>query len=164
MILATDVKYDEEADTALAAAVAFSGWRDAHPITHYLAEVEGIAAYIPGQFYRRELPCLEAVLARVQVSISVVIVDGHVRLGDRPGLGHYLWEALGQRVVVVGVAKSRFHAGGTLPVLRGGSARPLYVSAAGMDDEDAAECVRGMHGSHRLPTMLKLVDQLTRQR
>jgi len=47
-------------------------------------------------------------------------------------------------------------------VLRGDSSRPLFVTAAGMNADGAAELVRGMHGLHRLPTLLKRADQLAR--
>jgi hypothetical protein len=53
---------------------------------------------------------------------------------------------------VVGVAKSAFRsATHAIPVLRGASARPLYVMAAGMPRTDAAGLVRHMAGQHRLP-------------
>ena len=48
------------------------------------------------------------------------------------------------------------------PVLRGDSSRPLFVTAAGMNPHGAAELVRGMHGPHRVPTLLKRADQLAR--
>ena len=51
-----------------------------------------------------------------------------------------------------------------LPVLRGESLRPLFVSAAGMDHARAAALVQGMHGAYRVPTLLKRADQLARGR
>ena len=52
----------------------------------------------------------------------------------RPGLGAMLYRALDERAGVVGVAKTSF-AGATacVPVIRGSSQNPLYVSAAGID-------------------------------
>lgn len=45
-----------------------------------------IAPYQPGEFYRRELPCLLAVLACGPVA-EVIVVDGYVWLGpERAGL------------------------------------------------------------------------------
>jgi deoxyribonuclease V len=38
----------------------------------------------------------------------------------------------------------------------------LYVTAVGIDPRAAASNVRGMHGKHRLPTMIKRVDRLCR--
>jgi deoxyribonuclease V len=47
-------------------------------------------------------------------------------------------------------------------VLRGQSRQPLFVTSVGLED-DAAQCVRKMHGEFRMPTLLKRVDQLCRQ-
>ena len=154
MIIATDVKYDEHQRTARAVAVAFEDWGSGRAVCEYIARVDSVADYVPGEFFRRELPCLHAVIAQIDVPIDAVIVDGHVRLGDGPGLGYHLWTSVGCAWPVVGVAKRRFHAGGALEVRRGGSARPLYVSAAGMPDVLAAAKVRGMHGPFRIPTCL----------
>jgi deoxyribonuclease V len=49
-----------------------------------------------------------AVLGKVRKPLDQIIVDGFVSLGDKPGLGMHLWEALGRRVAVIGVAKSHF--------------------------------------------------------
>ena len=92
------------------------------------------------------------------------IIDGYVWLGpEKPGLGAHLFERLGSGVPVVGAAKTPFR-GDTLsvPVLRGQSQRPLHVTAAGMDTADAAALVSGMHGEHRVPTLLRLADRLAR--
>ena len=47
-------------------------------------------------------------------------------------------------------------------VQRGGSSRPLYVTAAGMTVAEAAVLVREMAGYFRLPDALKLADRLAR--
>ena len=65
---------------------------------------------------------------------------------------------------VIGVAKAAFERGNAMPVLRGDSGRPLFVTAAGMNGHEAAELIRGMHGPHRVPTLLKRADQLARRR
>ena len=49
-------------------------------------------------------------------------------------------------------------------VLRGRSAAPLYVTAVGLDVDDAATHVRRMHGDHRVPTLLRRLDHLCRER
>lgn len=83
-------------------------------------------------------------------------------IGDRPGLGRHLFEILGHRIPVIGVAKSRFADAPGIEILRGGSRRPLYVTSAGIDPRGASEKIRTMHGSHRIPTLLKRVDLLAR--
>jgi deoxyribonuclease V len=163
MIACVDVDY--RADHAVAACVLFRDWLDAVPEAVWTHRVAPVAPYQPGQFYRRELPCLLAVLAPRLDEIGTVVVDGYVWLGDErsPGLGAHLYEALGRKVAVIGVAKTCFHsAGAAKAVLRGDSRRPLFVTAAGLDLITAAACVRRMHGGYRIPTLLRRVDQCCR--
>ncbi|MGC1955675.1 MAG: endonuclease V, partial [Gammaproteobacteria bacterium] len=92
--------------------------------------------------------------------------DGYVYLGSkrRPGLGTHLFDAVGQRIPVIGVAKTLFRdTPEATAVFRGQSTRPLYVTAAGVPDELARQRIRGMHGGHRIPTLLQRVDRLCRQ-
>jgi deoxyribonuclease V len=105
-----------------------------------------------------------AVLQSVREAPQVIIIDGYVWLGpSQPGLGAHLYEALGRRVAVIGVAKTRFlKAEPVEEVLRGRSRTPLFVTAAGMDVVEAANHVRALHGPYRIPTLLKRADQLSR--
>ena len=66
---------------------------------------------------------------------------------------------------MIGVAKSRFGtATHAVPVLRGSSGRPLFVTAAGMPRADAADLIRRMAGRYRLPDALRRADTLARTR
>jgi deoxyribonuclease V len=163
MIACVDVDYRPE--EALAAAVLFDAWTDTAGWAERTEPIRPVAPYQPGQFFRRELPCLLAVLGKAPSPPDVVVIDGYVWLADesRPGLGAHLFEALGRTVPVIGVAKTAFQgATAARPVWRGVSRRPLYVSAAGMDVEGAARCIQAMHGAYRIPTLLRRVDQLCR--
>jgi deoxyribonuclease V len=164
MLAAIDVQYDEQRATA--ACVVFAQWGDEQPAAVQTAVVEPVAAYEPGQFYKRELPCALAVLNRLPAPPALIVVDGYVWLGpDRPGLGKHLFDALvarGPRAAVVGVAKNRFAGAPGLDVFRGQSARPLFVTAEGIDVEASAGHVRAMHGAHRFPTLLSWVDKVAR--
>jgi deoxyribonuclease V len=150
--------------SALAAAVTFNEWTDARPAQEITIEINDVADYEPGRFYLRELPCILAVLGKLPRPPRVVVVDGYVWLRERePGLGFHVYEALKCAVPVIGVAKTAFdgspHA---VPVIRGHSTRPLYITAAGIDPATAAVHVASMHGEHRLPALLKAVDLLCR--
>lgn len=150
---------------ALAACVVAQGWTDGAPMEARVVPVADVRPYAPGRFYERELPCVLAVLERVRTAVAVVVVDGYVTLDEHgtPGLGGHLHAALGGRTPVIGVAKTAFRGSGfATPVLRGTSARPLYVTAMGIEVEHAARLVAGMHGEHRIPTLLGLVDRLAR--
>jgi deoxyribonuclease V len=163
MIACTDVHYTNT--HAIAACVSFRDWSDAHPDLAITERVEDPAPYEPGRFYRRELPALLAVLSKLTLPPELVIIDGYVWLGDwdHPGLGAHLHKALGGRAAVIGVAKKVFLRGPAVQTIRRGhGARPLYVSTAGMDLNEAAARIVGLHGEFRVPTLLKRVDHLCR--
>lgn len=164
LIAAVDVDYRDVG--AVAAAVWFERWDAEAPVTERVVRVDAVADYRPGRFFERELPAVLAVLEGT--SCDVVIVDGYVWLGapgERPGLGAHLRAAFdqGSAPAVIGVAKNRFAGAESVEVLRGGSARPLYVTAVGIDRDEAAAAIRAMHGVHRIPTLLGRVDRLARQ-
>ncbi|MEZ4394912.1 MAG: endonuclease V [Polyangiales bacterium] len=163
MLYALDVDYRDDG-SARAALVGFARWDDPAPTRELVTPVADVAAYEPGAFYKRELPCLLAALREAAEPASCVVVDGHVwlRRDDDAGLGAHLWRALGCATPVVGVAKQRFDAGVAAPVLRGASERPLWVTAAGVEAAWACARLREMHGDHRIPTLLKRVDALCR--
>lgn len=145
---------------ASAAAVVFTEYSAAEPVAVYTHTLNEAADYLPGEFYRRELPAILTLLQKFDRAPDELIVDGYVMLGNRPGLGQHLYEYFDGTIPVIGVAKSRFTGASGIEVYRGKSARPLYVTAAGMDPNVAAEKIRRMHGTHRLPTLLKRVDLL----
>jgi deoxyribonuclease V len=163
MLACVDVDYRD--DQAVAACLLFSAWPDEQPAAERVQRIARVEPYQPGQFFRRELPCLLSVLATVAERLEAVVVDGYVWLHDTdsPGLGAHLYEALRRAVPVIGVAKTRFaSARGAREVVRGDSRRPLYVSSAGLDVDEAARNVQSMHGPYRIPTLLKRVDHLCR--
>jgi deoxyribonuclease V len=168
MLACVDVSYRD--DRVVAGCILFRSWADAQPAGQALVECGAAAPYRPGEFYLRELPPLLDVLSRVTTRPELVIVDGYVWLGpDKPGLGARLHAALGGQVPVVGVAKTAWRGSATsgqnrvVAIHRGGSAKPLYVTGAGIDVADAARLVASMHGEYRIPTLLKVVDRLTRR-
>lgn len=165
MIAATDVYYYD--DSARAVCVLSGEWTDAAPAAVHTQRISPVAAYEPGAFYKRELPCLLQLLQPpVLEQVTCIVVDGFVVLDDkgRPGLGHYLYEALQGKVPVIGVAKTGFHNNRLLvrEVFRGDSRRPLYVTSVGIPVDESAQLIHNMHGPHRIPTILKHLDQLSR--
>lgn len=163
MIAATDCHYRES--DAVAAVILFSDWRAESPNFEHQDTFCEPEPYRPGSFYRRELPCVLRALDRVRHRFHEAVIDGYVWLPDsRPGLGAHLFQALGETIPIIGVAKSSYlgspHA---QRILRGRSRRPLFITAAGIDPIIAAERVKYMHGAHRIPTLLKRVDSLCRK-
>jgi len=163
LIACLDAAYSDA--SASGACALFPTWDAPQPL-QILTCRQGVGrTYESGSFYKRELPILLALLHRLKSPPATIILDGYVWLdGDhRLGLGAILYEALAQRSPVVGVAKTRFgSASWCIPVVRGKSRRPLFVSAVGIDAVEAANGVKMMHGAHRIPTLLQLVDREAR--
>lgn len=165
MIACIDVGYNDA--SARAACVTLRGWSDEMVDHEFVVDVAPIAEYVPGQFFRRELPCLLAALEELPEKPSAVIVDGYVDLSPigAPGLGRHLYNALCEASQVIGVAKNTYHeATHALEIFRGNSSRPLFVTAAGIPAAQAAKLIQEMHGPNRIPTILQRVDQLSRTR
>jgi exodeoxyribonuclease-5/deoxyribonuclease V len=167
MIVAVDTYYDK--DKAKTVAVTFSGWKDDHFFDVFTEVINITAPYQPGEFYKRELPCIMSILYKIDLSdVEVIIIDGYVTLDDfaKPGLGAYLYASLNERIAVIGVAKTNYFSGNKMKreIYRGRSQRPLYITSAGMSVDTASELVASMHGPHRIPSLLKALDGLTRTR
>jgi len=166
MKIAIDVFYRN--DIAKIVAATFNNWHDRSPTEIVIKHKMSIIEYIPGEFYKKELPCLTEIIANFDLNeIDVIIIDGYVYLNDdgNPGLGAYLYEYLKQKVSVIGVAKTPFHNNTkhVKEVYRGKSQQPLYITAIGTDLGQAAKDVKSMYGEFRMPQILKLIDTETKK-
>lgn len=166
MILAFDTYYwDDKAKTV---CLSFENWIDDKPVEVYTEIIEGIAAYEPGSFYKREMPCILSLLQLINLNdISLIIVDSFVLLDDddKMGLGAHLFEALSSKTPIIGVAKTGFHNNkkNVRELLRGESKKPLFISAIGIDLELAYNHIKSMHGIYRMPTLLQILDTKTKE-
>jgi deoxyribonuclease V len=160
-VAAVDVHYPKTGGARAALVVAADRQLAAivEQRVRWLAEA---AAYQPGNFFARELPPITAVLADT-ARLDLLIIDGYVDLdpGGRPGLGAHLYQQI--NTPVIGIAKTMFRtATHAVAVRRGSATRPLYVTAAGVAVDAAAELVTQMAGAHRLPDAIRRVDALAR--
>lgn len=165
MILAIDVYYLEKGAKAVGALFE---WDDTAPRQIIIEFIDEAAEYVPGEFYKRELPCIEALINKIGLDfIDVIIIDGHIYTDNNGtyGLGGKTFELINNRLPVIGVAKRPFYANKetVIEVYRGGSKNPLYVSAIGMDTAQAAEKIKTMHGGYRIPDILKKLDSVTKE-
>lgn len=165
MNLITDVHY--HANGAQAAGILFE-WESDKIYGEFTVAIDQVEEYEPGMFYRRELPCLTSLIQEVPLQeISHIIIDGFVFLNDEeePGLGKRLYDYLNKKIPVIGIAKTGYHGivKNVKEVNRGISVKPLFVTSVGIDLAKAASMVQTMHGANRLPTMVSLVDQLSRK-
>jgi deoxyribonuclease V len=161
LFAAADVYYPGSGG-ARAAAVVAADAAFTRVLSEYTALTAQVAPYQPGEFYLRELPPLRAVLRRIP-GLGLLVVDGYADLdpGGSPGLGAHMHTEFG--IPVIGVAKSAFRtATHAIPVRRGASTRPVFVTAAGMRRTDAADLVKNMAGRFRIPDALRRADTLAR--
>jgi deoxyribonuclease V len=166
MILAIDVHY--KPDAAKVVCAVLQHWKDRSASHYWIKYVKNVSPYMPGAFYKRELPCMLEILQDVDfATIECIIIDGYVVLDDtgKPGLGTHLYESIQQKVPVIGVAKSSFYQNtkNVVPVLRGESKKPLFVTAAGIALQQAANNILNMYGKYRMPDVLKELDRKTKE-
>ncbi len=165
MYIAIDVHYREK--IAKVVSIEFDQWEDKEPTKINIIDIEGVADYEPGAFYKRELPCILKILKESDLTkVKAIIVDGYVILNDdkKAGLGMYLYNELGKKIPVIGVAKTSFHNNKKYveAVFRGESKKPIYITSIGTDLVAAAKDIKGMHGDFRMPTLFTILDRNTK--
>ena len=83
-ILAIDVHYKESC--AKTVGVLFD-WDSEYPIDIKTVYVSEVADYVPGQFYKRELPCILRLLSDIDIeTLATIVVDGHVYINNERDL------------------------------------------------------------------------------
>jgi len=166
MILAFDTYYfDGKAKTV---CLEFTEWNQSENFKVHTEIIDNVEEYIPGEFYKRELPCILSLLNKIDLTnLEVIIVDGFVYLDDEKkyGLGGHLYEKLNKKTPIIGVAKTNFASieKDKKSLIRGESAKPLYVTAIGIELEEAFKKVESMAGEFRMPTLLREMDRLTKE-
>ncbi len=162
MILAADVFYDDKTSSGRVAGILFENWLSQAPREERVFIQQKVQGYESGAFYKRELPCIQALLRTFPIPPDLIVIDGYVDLSKfKPGLGRHLFNYLDGQVPVVGVAKTAFLGSDAIPVSRFGT-KPLYVSSAGIESSETARLVSSMYGRFRIPDLLKRVDHLSR--
>ena len=168
MLLAIDVHY--KATIAKTVAIEFDHWQadTCSRIIELELPINEVGEYVPGEFYKRELPCIQKILSKVNMKdLEVIIVDGYVRLNQagKKGLGAYLYEAIHKTIPVIGLAKRNFNQADDqrIPILRGKSQNPLFVTSIGIDVQQAAQHIQNMKGNYRMPDLFRLLDQKTKE-
>jgi len=165
MKLAIDVYYYNE-NKAKIAGILFEDWEATEPLKIVSTNFDRVKNYEPGNFYKRELPCIMELLKLIDMdTVDIIIIDGYVYLENQnsPGLGLHLYNTLEKKIPVIGVAKTYFHKSIAEKTFRGKSQTPLYITSVGLETDKAANLIKNMHGNHRIPKLLKLLDQETRK-
>jgi deoxyribonuclease V len=165
MILTIDVYYKE--NSAKAVGILFDP--DNETVKDLkIAYINAIEDYVPGEFYKRELPCILKIIEQTNLKeIEAIIIDGYVYVDNNKafGLGAFLWETLNEKIPVIGVAKTSFFKNKETVkmVYRGESKNPLYISSIGYDLNEATALIKEMKGNYRIPDILKLLDNKTKE-
>ena len=168
--IALDTYYYE--DIAKTVGVIFNDWSDKKPLDIISSWTTQFDPYIPGEFWKRELPCIVNLLDLLNLDdFSIFIVDGFVDVLDeklgitKPGLGRKLEEKYPDKEVI-GVAKSKFGKTEKISakIQRGPrGSRYLYVQACKMNNKEAGKIIYTMYGEYKLPEMLRILDKETKK-
>lgn len=171
-LLALDTYYfDTYAKTV---GIEFSSWDDSEPYRTYVDYYfDTRSDYVPGEFYKRELPCILSLLKRFQLdpkNYDFILIDGYVYLYEdhiptiKSGLGAHLYQEIHSSTPIIGIAKSVHGTSDDYckKIYRGKSKAPLYITSVGLPASIASKYVLSMHGKFRIPTILKKLDKLTK--
>ena len=174
MIVAFDTYYYDEFSYTVAGV--FDSWNSEKVKYFVCNRRKGIdAEYVPGELYKRELPCIMQCLEKINMdNVTSIVVDGFVWVvndkGERvPGLGKRLQDAVLEKydrhISVIGIAKNPYHT--HIPnckeILRGKSEKPLYITCT--EDyftEHYSEEIKLMFGEYRIPDIIKSIDTKTK--
>jgi deoxyribonuclease V len=167
MILIFDTYYYN--DKAKTVCLSFEDWNKEDDFIIYSETISNIAEYVSGEFYKRELPCILGLISKIDLEkVNLIIIDGFVYLNDNDkfGLGAYLYDALNKEIPIIGVAKRDFASinKNREILFRGKSQNPLFITSVGIELKTASEKIKNMNGEYRIPTLLKEVDRLTREK
>lgn len=166
MILVFDTYYFE--NKAKTVCLEFNQWTDEQESNIYEETLEDINEYVSGEFYKRELPCILSLLKKISLeNCEAIIIDGFVVLNDedKNGLGGFLYQELNKCIPIIGVAKNNFNqiTLNKRAVYRGNSKKPLYITAKGINLDEASQKIMQMNGDYRIPYLLKRVDSIGRE-
>lgn len=142
--------------------------RDHEPIDKISVIINNFDSYIPGEFYKRELPGIIKLLENINLNnFDTIILDSHVWLWNekespdkpKPGLGAYLYKRIRRKDLNIVGAKSYYCDNNLHSSLcfRGNSKNPLYVDSINLK-ENYSEIIKHMYGNYRIPYLIKLAD------
>ncbi len=176
-----DVSYPRTRSKPARAAAVVMHMQDLSIVDQAVVEQSVHFPYLPGYLSFREVPCLLAVLDRLNVSFDVIICDGQ-GLAHPKGFGLACHLGVLTDMPVVGVAKSRLfgrHApvseskGAWQPLLDNDEnvigavlrtrdrVKPVFVSAGHrMDTPSALTLVQALSPRYRIPEPIRSADHL----
>lgn len=165
--LILDVCYQNIDDKVQAkvAGIRFTGIEKHIILNEYIIIVDNVDSYQSGRFYKREMPCLIALIEKINDHFDLIIIDGYVYLDGmgKWGLGRYLYDDLPVKKPIIGVAKNHFYdISQDYAVYRGKSKKPLYVTCVDFNIFIAKNLVKDLQGNYRIPDIIQKTDKLSR--
>lgn len=166
--LILDVCYQNIDDKVQAkvAGIRFTGIENHIILNEYSIIVDDVDSYQSGKFYKREMPCLMALIEKIKDPFDVIIIDGYVYLDgvEKWGLGRYLYNNLPVKKPIIGIAKNHFYGiSQDYAVYRGKSKNPLYVTCMDFNIFIAKNLVKNLQGYYRMPDIVQNTDKLSRE-
>lgn len=178
-VLAIDAYYYGKND-CYTVGIIFNDFKSSEAEKEFSTHIRKFAKYIPGSFWKRELPGILSIIRKVNMDeIGTILIDGYCWLNDnnsqtpRKGIGEVLYETIRTRfpdIHVIGIAKSLFGVYSSdiyTRVMRGKSIRPLYVTIAGNNNvaerKKTASKLIHMKGRCRIPDLLGFLDKETKK-
>lgn len=165
--LILDVYYHEIENETIAtvAGIRFTGIENITILNEYTITMNQVEPYQSGQFYKREMPCLLALIQQIKEPFDMIIIDGYVYLNgtDKAGLGKYLYDNLSVKMPMIGIAKKHFYdISEDYAIYRGKSKQPLYITCIDIEIEQAKNLVIALQGKYRIPDIITIVDRLSK--
>jgi deoxyribonuclease V len=171
MILILDGDYKD--NSCFMVGTLIKDFSDSEILGFVCAEVDKVGEYESGEFYKRELKGICAVLSNLNIypgtlssSIDCIVIDGYATFGDENhlALGEHIYKKYNMPIIGIAKNKNILCKLENTEVYRGISKNPLYVTSFGCSNEIAKKCVREMAGEHRIPDIIKLTDSLARKK
>lgn len=156
--------------------LVFDQWNSKEPLYILESTVTEFSPYVPGKFWKRELPGILSIIQKINLlEFDTILLDGFTGLIDSSGirssgLGEKLEANINMhsRLSIIGVAKTLFGKSDlcSSPVYRGQAKTPLWVSVTPGSEVSlptAANYVKSMHGDYKIPSILKQLDKYTKR-
>lgn len=159
-------------DWCYTVGIIFDDYQQEEPTKIISCYTRQYKQYNAGMFHQRELPGILKLLKQVDLSeFDTIIVDANVFIyknnTTHDGLGKHLYDAiykLCEGINIIGVCKSLYGDDEAyVKVFRGRSKKPLYITSYNIDTNVCAEYIKHMKGSHRIPRLLKILDDETKK-
>ena len=141
----------------IAAAMTFLRWDSQKPLESFVRIFEN--SELPEDSDDRELHCFKTIVRRIKPRPECVLLD----LSLNNLIVERFYNLFKGMMPVIGMSQVRLkNSDNQVGIFRKGAKKPLFVSVAGLDDEDSKLRIQQMHGDVILPEMMRLSSYLAK--